>query len=172
MTISAERLYLRELSTNDAIHFFNINNDPECIKYTGDVPFGSVEVAERFLETNIQQYRKHKMGRWAVCLNDTNAFLGWCGLKYHPKDDLVDLGYRFYREHWRYGYATEAAKACLNYGFNDLELERIVAHVHIHNLASHRVLLRSGMIYLKDFVYEGQPAKLYQLKKNEYLTSN
>ena len=85
---------------------------------------------------------------------------------------MVDVGYRFYKEHWGNGYATEATKLSLDYGFNNLGLVTIVAHVHKDNHASHKVVLNSGLIYIRDFVYNEQPAKFYELKKNEYLSNN
>jgi len=170
--LETNRLYLRELTKEDAIHFYQINNDQKVIAYTGDSSFDSVEDAQEFLQFYIQQYQDHNMGRWAVCLKETDEVLGWCGLKFHPEDCLVDIGYRFYREHWGKGFATEACKACLAYGFKHLDLKRIVAHVHVDNAGSHRVALKSGLIYVKDFIYDGQPAKLYQLRKNEYLSNS
>ncbi len=172
MITKTKRLYIRELIIDDAVHFFNINNNPNCIKYTGDNPFESIKTAENFLEEYIQQYKDYNMGRWAVCLRETDEFLGWCGLKYHPKENVTDIGYRLYQTHWNKGYATEATKACLDYGFNHLNLNRIVAHVHIDNKSSHKVALKSGLIYMKYFIYDGKPAKLYQIKKNEYLGNN
>lgn len=171
MIISTDRLILRELTENDAIHFYNINSDPDCIAYTGDIPFESIEVASVFIKSYKNQYKEFGMGRWAVCLKDTNDFLGWCGLKYHPENEIVDVGYRFYRKYWGNGYATESCQACLAYGFDQLNLDRIVAHVHVDNESSHRVALKSGLKYVKDFIYDGQPAKLYHITKNEYLTN-
>ena len=91
--------------------------------------------------------------------------IGWCGLKYHPESQLVDLGYRLYRTQWGKGYATEAARLSIQYGFETLRLKRIVAHVHRDNVASHQVALKCGMIFKKDFLYEGQPARLYEIRR-------
>ena len=157
------RLYLRELTTEDAIHFFAMNSDPEVLRYTGDDPFESVNAARTFLARYVKQYKTHGMGRWAICLNTNDVVLGWCGLKYRPENDVVDVGYRLYKKYWGQGYATEATKAAINYGFKTLELDTIVAHVHVENLASQRVALKAGMHYVKDFIYDGEPSQLYQI---------
>lgn len=162
------RLYLRELTIDDAIHFFEMNNDDTVIRYTGDVPFASIDAAKTFLDAYQVNYRDYKMGRWAVCLNTTNEMIGWCGLKYHTQENLVDVGYRFYQAHWGNGYATEATKAALEYGFHVLKLERIVAHVHKDNIASHKVVLKAGLSFVKDFVYDNKPAKFYEITKAFY----
>jgi len=136
-----KRLYLREFSLEDAIHFYQMNLDDDVIKYTGDIAFKTEVEAQDFL-SKYDQYDLHKMGRWAVCDKQTKEFLGWCGLKYHPKDDLVEVGYRFYKKHWNKGYATESAKASIKYGFETLKLKTIYAHAHIDNLASPDIEIR------------------------------
>ena len=128
-----ERLYLREFTKVDGIHFYEMNNDPEVVKYTGNGPFKNIDHATEFI-INYKDYQKNNMGRWAVCLKETDEFLGWCGLKYHPKDNMVEVGYRFYKKHWNKGYATESAKSSIEYGFKVLYLKEIYAHAHINNL--------------------------------------
>ena len=163
-----ERLYLREFTIEDSIHFYRMNLDQEVIKYTGDAAFNSETEAKLFL-INYNQYKLHKMGRWAVCEKQTNEFLGWCGLKYHPNDDLVEVGYRFYKKHWNKGYATESALASINYGFDVLKLKEIYAHAHIDNFASHKVIEKCGLKFIDQANYDGMPAKLYKIK-NPYIT--
>jgi RimJ/RimL family protein N-acetyltransferase/GNAT superfamily N-acetyltransferase len=162
-----KRLYLREFSPDDAIHFYNMNLDEDVIKYTGDNPFSSEAEARTFL-SNYNQYELHKMGRWAVCDKNTDAFLGWCGLKKHPKstidDTFVEVGYRFYKTHWGKGYATESTKAAIHYGFNVLNLKTIYAHAHIENLASLKVLKKCDLQFIHQDNYDGMPAKLYKIE--------
>ena len=161
--ISTKRLYLREIIIDDYIHFYNLNKDKEVLKYTGDIPFANKDEAKLFLSNYLKQYSLYKMGRWAVCLKSDNTFLGWCGLKFHPKEKIVDVGYRFYKKYWNKGYATEATKASLQYGFETLKLKSIIAHVHKENTASHKVALKSGLKFIKDFIYDDKPAKLYKI---------
>ena len=162
-----ERLILREFTVDDAIHFYEMNNNPEVIKHTGDDPFKSPEETKEFLK-KYNQYKLHNMGRWAVCLKDTNEFLGWCGLKYHPDDNIVEVGYRFYKKHWNKGYATESTKASIDYGFKTLKLSKIYAHAHIKNFNSHKVIDKCRMEFNKEFDYDGIPANLYKIE-NPYL---
>lgn len=166
--LKTQRLTLRELNIEDAIHFFEINNDPEVIKYTGDRAFKSLAEARNFL-INYNKYNLYEMGRWAVIDTKSNAFLGWCGLKFHAKEKIVDVGFRFYKKYWNQGFATESAKACIEYGFKTLKLTHIFAHAHIENLTSHRVLKKCGLQYLKTFDYDGMPANLYTIN-NPYLS--
>ncbi len=166
--IQTERIYLREFTEKDSIHFFEINNDPDVIEFTGDDPFNSLGEALNFLKT-YEEYKKNNMGRWAVCLKNTDELLGWCGLKYHPDKKIVEVGFRFYKKYWNKGYATEAAKASIDYGFKDLKLIEIYAHAHVENYNSHKVIEKCGMQYIKQFDYDGIPANLYKIE-NPYLS--
>lgn len=161
------RIYLREFIIEDAIHFYNMNADYDVLKYTGDTLFSSIAEAEEFLK-NYNHYNLYNMGRWAVCHKADHTFLGWCGLKYHPNQKLVEIGYRFYRSHWNKGYATESCKLSIDYGFNVLKLKEIYAHAHIENTASHHVIEKSGLTFLKNGIYDNMPAKLYKIKNPNY----
>jgi RimJ/RimL family protein N-acetyltransferase/GNAT superfamily N-acetyltransferase len=169
MKIIAEtnRIYLREFILVDAIHLYNMNADYDVIKYTGDNGFSSIEEAEGFLK-NYDQYDLYNMGRWAVCLKADHTFLGWCGLKYHPNQNLVEVGYRFYQSQWNKGYATESCKLSIDYGFNVLKLKEIFAHAHLDNKASHRVIQKCELTFVKNGAHDNMPAKLYKIKNPNY----
>lgn len=167
LIIQTQRLYLRELSQHDEYEIFKLNLDPEVLKYTRDIPFKKVEDAKKFLQ-EYDQYSKYNMGRWAVCLNETDKFIGWCGLKYHTNPRMVEVGYRFYKEFWGKGYATESTKASIDYGFNTLLLHEIYAHVHKDNLASIKVIENCGLQYLKSDIYDGMPAQLFKITNPNY----
>ncbi|HFA47860.1 MAG TPA: N-acetyltransferase [Bacteroidetes bacterium] len=163
MILQTERLMLRELTVDDAAHFYNLNTDPLVIKYTGDPPFDNIGHAYSFLK-QYEQYKKYGYGRWAVIRKEDKEWLGWCGLKYEKEYKETDIGYRFYRKYWNKGYATEAAKASLEYGLNKLNLKTIVGRAMKENPASIRVFEKIGMSYVEDFIYEGAPAVLYNIK--------
>lgn len=162
---TSSRLYLREFVVDDAFHFYNLNNDPEVIKYTGDPPFISISDAEEFIK-NYSAYHDYSYGRWAVCLKENKKFIGFCGLKYHPKEKITEVGFRFFKNQWNKGYATESALACVTYGFLELGLNEIYAHVHINNIASQRVIEKCGLHFVKEFIYDHQPTKLYSIKNS------
>jgi len=145
--LETERLFLREFIISDAQHMFALNSVPEQIEYTGDIAFDSEKEARNFLE-EYKDYSLNGFGRWACISKEANEWIGWCGLKKH-KDGAVDLGYRFFKQFWGKGFATESAKACLQYGFEVLHLERIIARTDKRNLASIRVIEKIGMHYWK-----------------------
>ncbi|MEX1131912.1 MAG: GNAT family N-acetyltransferase [Flavobacteriales bacterium] len=162
--VTTARLYLREMTLDDAEHAFRLNSDPEVVRHTGDGPFASVEAAREFL-ADYPDYRLNGFGRWAVLRRSDNVWLGWCGLKRHANGD-VDLGYRLLREHWGQGYATEAGYACLELGFGRFGLDTIIGRVARENLASVRVLEKLAMRYWKNDVCEHDTeALIYRIER-------
>lgn len=168
--LHTERCILRELTPDDAAFAFELNLDPLVLKFTGDGPFASIDEAKKFLED--YDYRKlHGMGRWGVVRKSDNKVLGWCGLKYNLDIDEVDLGYRFLIEHRNEGYATEASLGCLDYGFNELKIGRIVANAIKENGASIKVMQKIGMRFCKESTLHGQVSVKYEIfrKNDNYL---
>lgn len=151
--IETNRLLLTEFQPSDAEHMYRLNLDPEVLKYTGDPPFVSVEEAREFLQ-NYSAYKKHGFGRWSVWLKSNKEYIGWCGLK-RNEEGLVDIGFRFFRDRWNQGFATESAKACLDYGFTTLKLQQIIGRADLENKASIRVLEKIGMKFWKEDAFEG-----------------
>lgn len=160
--LETDRLYLREFIISDGYHFYHLNNDEDVIKYTGNKPFKNLEEATSFIK-KYADYKNYSFGRWAVCLKTTDEFLGWCGLKFEIAKNEVDLGYRFYKKNWGKGYALESAKACVNYGFSELNLKEIVGRSHVENTASINILKKSNFKFKKNFLYNSKPAVLYTI---------
>ncbi|AEA44663.1 GNAT family N-acetyltransferase [Fluviicola taffensis] len=158
--LETSRLYLREMTPQDAEVAYILNLDPDVIRYTGDDAFESVGEAKAFLE-NYSSYKTYGFGRWAVILKETDEYLGWCGLKYTLELDEFDIGYRLMKKFWGKGYATEAAKACLEVGFNQFNMESIVGRAMPENGASIRVLEKIGLSYLENRIENGIEEVIY-----------
>ena len=162
---TTDRLILRELSIDDTYYFHLLNEDPEVIQYTGDVSFKNTEAARQFL-AEYDHYEKYGLGRWAVIRKVDNAFLGWCGLKYSPDKNEHDIGFRFFKQYWNMGYATEAGKKCIEVGFNTFKLPFIVGRVMKKNTASIKVLEKIGLTLVSDYNFEGHEGYLFKIKKD------
>lgn len=141
--LETNRLILREFENKDAEFLFQLNANPNVLKYTGDEPFASINEAEIFIK-DYDHYQKFGMGRWTVIEKATNIPIGWCGLKNH-NNEFIDLGFRFLEDYWNKGFATESAKACIDFGFNQLNLDKIVGRTMRKNFGSKRVLEKIGM---------------------------
>lgn len=163
VVIETERLLLRRFTIDDAQLVYELNADSEVTYYTHD-PIDSVEQAKEVLERSIlPQYALYNHGRWAVHLKYDLAFIGWCGLKYRPALNEVDLGYRFKKDAWGKGYATEAAWHCIRYGFERLYLRAITGRAEPENKGSLRVLEKCGMLYRRQEQIDGSLVRTYEI---------
>ena len=157
------RLILRTFTEHDAPLIYDLNFDPDVTRYTDDPVRNLDHAAEILIKTIIPQYILYNHGRWAVHLKPGSDFLGWCGLKYRSELNEIDLGYRFKKQAWGKGYATEAAYASIKYGFEKLGLRRIVARAEIDNIGSWKVLEKCGMMYIGDEEVDGYPVRTYEM---------
>jgi len=163
--LETPRLLLREMVPEDAPFFFELNADPLVIRYTGDKAFNNLQEALDITHYVINQYRENGYGRFMVLEKESGSPLGWCGLKYHHDTKETDLGYRFFQTYWGKGYATEASKACVQHGFHQLHLNRIIAQAMLENTASIAVMKKTGMTFLKESFIDGIPSCTYQILK-------
>lgn len=159
---STDRLLLREMLTIDASEFYELNEDWEVLKYTGDVAFDSLEHAVSFMEA-YDPYSTTGLGRYSLIRKDDGKLLGWCGLKYQENGE-VDLGFRLFRSEWRKGYATEASLKCIELAQSKFGLRSIIGRVHPDNIASYKTLEKLGMKYEKATIDEGQDTLIYRLQ--------
>jgi RimJ/RimL family protein N-acetyltransferase len=135
-----------------------VYGDREVMRYIGsESSFSdSVEESERRLQRLIAHQDKHGFSMWAVVSHETGTVMGDCGLIHYAfRGPEIELGYRLGQPYWGRGYATEAARAWVDHGFDELGLERIIAVSHPENVASQRVLEKIGMQRERMTEYEG-----------------
>jgi [ribosomal protein S5]-alanine N-acetyltransferase len=161
IVFETSRLLLRQFTGTDAPLVQQLNSNPNVLKYLDEPPLETVEQAFYILNTIILPQYKNNLGRWAIHVKTTNEFIGWCGLKYRPGLDEIDLGYRLLQQHWGNGYAFEAAKHSLDYAFQQLHLKTIIGRAHIDNLASLKILEKIGMQFIKEEIIDDCPVKTY-----------
>jgi len=164
--IETERLILKQFCEADAKYLLELNSDPDVTRYVGEGAFNSLDEIYAFIK-NYGQYEKYKMGRLNMFDKQTGEFIGWCGLKFLEDIDQVDLGYRLLKRHWGKGYATEASIACLDYGFNTLNLQKIIGTAMKENTASINVLEKLGLKYSHDTNDHGQLCVVYTITKDD-----
>ena len=103
VVIETKRLLLRTFTMEDAPLLYELNLDPDVIRHTLD-PIKDIDHAKQVLESVIlPQYALYNLGRWAVLVKPGLGFIGWCGLKYVPERNEIDLGYRFMKKFWGKG---------------------------------------------------------------------
>jgi len=147
--IETERLLLRPFTLDDAEALHAIWSDPAAGRFRDDVPEWprprTVGDTRRYLEPIVTGQAERGYASWAVIEKATGRLIGDCGL--FPADEAgpeIELAYGLAPDTWGRGYATEAARACLRVAFEELGAERVVADVDPTNVASIRVLEKSG----------------------------
>jgi ribosomal-protein-alanine N-acetyltransferase len=165
-----DRLILREVLPTDAPGMFELDSDPEVHRYLGNKPIKTLEEAVAGIAFIRQQYLDYGIGRWAVIEKATGEFTGWAGLKFMTEtrnghSNFYDVGYRFIKRYWGKGYATEAAIASVNYGFDVLKLEELFGMADVENIGSNRALQKAGLKYVEDFEHAGILHSWYRLGK-------
>lgn len=161
--LDTPRLMLRWITPEDSQSMYQLNEDWEVLKFTGDKRFNSPEDSIAFFTAYQKNtYDRWGYGRFTTIEKESGNIIGWCGLKYHPEEDEVDLGFRFHRKFWNKGYGTESSMACLDYGRDTLKLKRVVANAMPQNIGSIRVLEKCGFAFEKKIVYEGKDWLRYE----------
>jgi ribosomal-protein-alanine N-acetyltransferase len=168
--IETERLIIREITPKDIEGMFELESDPEVLKYLGNKPLKTLEEVTARIAFIRQQYIDHGIGRWAMIEKHTGNFVGWTGFKFvtetrNGHTNYHDLGYRMIQRYWGKGYATEAAKACMGYGIDQLKLNPIYASTEFDNKASINVLIKNSFIPIETFTDEGILYQWFEYKQ-------
>lgn len=167
--IETNRLVLRKFTLDDADGVYEFGSNEEVQRYTGNELLNSPEEARELIENVfLKDYATYGYGRFAVVYKEDQKVIGFAGLKYIPEMDITDIGFRFLPEYWNQGIATEASVAILQYGFETLQLKRIVGIAMPENLASCKVLEKIGLKFFKIDEYDGDGGayRWYECKIN------
>jgi|SRR5690554_4674075 len=167
MIIETERLYLRELVPEDKINLMKVLSDPESMVYYPH-PFSEQEV-ENWIFWNIENYKQYQHGLWAVILKKDELFIGDCGITMQniENETVPEIGFHIIKEYCNKGYATEAARACIEYAFNILNYSRIFSYTTVKNIQSQKVAKKIGMQVYKKFNKNGEKQIVQVAYRNE-----
>jgi len=170
LPIFTERLMLRKLTEEDVDNIFLLDSNPDVMKYVGVSPITEKEESAKMVDNILNQYKNNGTGRLAVIENESNQFIGWCGIKLLTDEvngfkNVYELGYRFLPKFWGKGYATESAIASLDFGFNQLNADKIYAYADIGNESSNHILSKLGFENKGTFFDKGDICNWYELEK-------
>jgi RimJ/RimL family protein N-acetyltransferase len=145
--LSSARLQLRPWRDEDLPAFAALNADPEVMEY---MPKCLAREESDALTARIREgLTRYGFGLWAVEVIGVSAFIGFTGLSVPSYEThftpCVEIGWRLARKYWGFGYATEAARLAMDYGFRSVGLEEIVSFTFVGNVRSRRVMEKLGM---------------------------
>jgi len=159
IVLETDRLTLRQFTEADVENLFELNSDPEVMRYiTGGKPTPLEEIRDNIIPFHLGFYeRSDGLGTWAAQARSTGEFLGW--FHFRPgSGEGAELGYRLRRGAWNKGYATEGSRALIRKGFTDLAVDRVFALTMTVNTASRRVLEKAGLTLVRTFPCDGPGA--------------
>ena len=145
--LQTDRLRLRPFDSGDADELFTLQSNAHVLRYWDSPPWTDRERADQFI-ARCQQMADDGSGvRVAIERASDAAFIGWSALnQWNPDFRTASMGYVFVESAWGHGYATEAARALLQWGFDTLDLNRVQAETDTRNVASARVLEKLGFV--------------------------
>lgn len=154
IVLETKRLVLKTIEPSDLDNLFALRSDPEVMQYISEG--GGVQTKEQvqdFITSSINSgyYQKYGLDFFTVFEKETGDFVGQAGLfhvGFNTNQPDIELAYRLHYKYWNRGYATELAKALIDYGFNQLALTRIIAAFRPENVRSRRVMEKAGMTYI------------------------
>ena len=174
LILETDRLLLREMKLSDAEALFEMDCNPNVHKYLWNKPMNSIDEVNEYINMIRTQYVKNKIGRFVVIEKESNKLIGWAGLKYNTEKlnnriNFYDIGYRFNESAWGKGYASEVAFAWLDYGFNTMKLNSIMAAANAENAASNAILKKIGMKITENYLENGVLWNWFELKNEAIL---
>lgn len=149
--LETSRLFLRELTLGDAEKLSLVLSDPISMRYYPEA-FSSGKVRQWIL-WNVDNYRSHGFGLWAVILKEENELIGDCGITLQNIEGnlLPEIGYHIRNGYCGKGFATEAAKACIDFAFGTAGFDAVYSYMKEDNIPSRRVAEKSGMAFVRCF---------------------
>ncbi|MEM7374300.1 MAG: GNAT family N-acetyltransferase [Bacteroidota bacterium] len=154
VSLSTDRLFLREQTPEDAPFILELVNDPAWIQYIGDRGVRSEESAKTYIRDGaMASYAQHGFGLWLVAQKTDDVPVGICGLIKRDNLEDVDIGFAFLPQYRGKGYAYESASAVLNYGLEELGIQRIIAITTPDNVRSQGLLEKIGLQFERTFQF-------------------
>lgn len=142
---TTERFSLRKMTTQDVPNLLQIFADPMAMQYYPATM--NEEETKGWIRRTLDNYATFGVGFWVVEEKLTGRFLGQCGIIPQELDGIrqMEIAYLLVRRDWAQGYATEAASACKQYGFETMAYDKLMPLIDVHNTPSMQVVEQTGM---------------------------
>ena len=165
------RLILRSLSLEDVPALTDILSDPEVMKYSINGVCDEAATRE-FVKWGLSCYESHGVGPWALIDKKSSELIGFCsaGPEMIAEIEEINLGYRIAKRYWNKGLAAEAARAVLNYVFNEQKFTSVVVIIEPAHVASLKVAEKVGFSDYDVLEFHSRPVRLYRLTSQQWKT--
>ena len=163
MHLETSQLFITQFCLQDIDAYSQIEANLNVRKYI-DGRALTKDQAATYVREQIESYRLHGFGRYAVRLQSTGALIGMCGFMVEPYG--IDFGYRWSESHRQQGYGYEAAKAVWDFGLINLSLKKVIAVAFKVNLVSIKIIEKLDFIAQGPIEFSGFPVEKYMLSRN------
>jgi ribosomal-protein-alanine N-acetyltransferase len=153
---------------DDVETIYQIWTDAGVRKFMWDDEIISYEEASAVVEKSVKYFRCKGLGLWAVLPHDEARIIGFCGYWFFHEPPQLELLYGILTDQWGKGYAPEAAKAMLGFGFEELGFDEVKASADAANVASERVMQKLGMKFTARKEAEGLDTIFYSINRAEF----
>ncbi|WP_313182497.1 GNAT family N-acetyltransferase [Lacrimispora sp.] len=174
--LSTSQFILRELVEDDALRMYSVLSSEKVTQYFGMFPLIDVETAKGIIIRYKNSFNEDFAIRWGIELKESNIIIGTCGFhNWNHRHKRAEIGYELHEDYWGKGYAKEAIKTIIEYGFSNMQLSRIEAMVYPENKNSEKLLRKIGFDYeglLKGYAFfrnKQQDLKMFSLLNNDLL---
>ena len=166
--ITTERLALRRLSLDDFDAVRRIHSDPEVMWVYGGV-FSEQQTRE-WIQRNLDRYERDGVGFFAITLKSSSELIGCGGIIMQETDQGIEpeVGYQMRRDQQGNGYATEMARACMDYAFGTLKADHIISLIRPDNMPSRRVAEKNRLTVDREMTFHDMPHVVYRLTKLDW----
>lgn len=166
-SVSTERLLLRQFVEGDLDDYAAMCADPEVMQFLGGRAWNRMETW-RHIATMLGHWQLRGYGLWAVEERNSGIFVGRIGFINPEGWPGFELGWALTRSAWGQGYATEAARQCLDYAFNELERDHVISLIHPENARSRAVAERLGERFERTIPFFGDTVSVFGVRRDEW----
>ena len=168
MLINSHRLTIRPFNETDVDAVFALRSDPEIMRFIR-APQTEREETVSWIKRLSSLWETSGIGFGALIEKESDELIGWSGLWILKESQEIEVGYAIRQDRWGMGYATEAAKSVLKYGFEEVGLERIVALAFPQNTGSINVMKKLGMSHIGIGRFYDNDLVQYAITKKSFL---
>lgn len=177
--LETERLLLRKITQADTKDIYHYGKNPTVSQYVPWKPHKSMKDTEAYVEFVLRKYDNGELAPWGIEYKENGRLIGTIDfVSWNLRHKTAEIGYVVSHDYWGKGIATEAAKEVIKFGFEKMDLVRIEAKCFVENIASIRVMEKSGMSYegtLRKVMFikgKHRDLKVYSILRDEYYSKN
>lgn len=169
MILETPRLLLRPFTPTDFETLYAVIGDPVTMQFY-PLPFDKQDTLD-WIERNMRRFAEDGSGLRAMVLKSSGEMIGDCGPVWQDVDGQseLEIGYHVRRDQWGRGYATEAARTAMAYGFESFPVERLISLIRPENLPSRRVAEKNGLRIDREIEWKGIRHFVYAIRREDFL---